>query len=511
MHLLRIVPLLLAFAAALPAAGAVRTFPYPRPLPEIPADRLPAWKGFNLQYKFHRDWANTALPDVPDNVAEKDFRRIARLGFNFARIPLDYRIWITGGDWRQFNEAALQEIDRIVALGRTYGVHVCLNFHRAPGYTVNTPAEAKSVWTDPEAQEVCILHWRTFARRYKGIPSRELSFNLFNEPSGVDADTHLAVVTRIVEAIRAEDPNRLVICDGLDYGNQPEPRLRALGVRQATRGYQPFGLTHYKAGWVSGADTWPVPAWGIPVVPAHLYGSAKPDLQAPLGLEGDLGGRSLRIRVGEVSQKAVLELRDPSGNVVWTRTWTPAADDPEAEKIVYASQWGIYQNVYNREYTIPIPANFTGGSLYVRDGDWMTLTSLALEGAPVLQTVPQWGTKLAAPLRFRAAQGGSWSGTDMLDRAWLWRNAYRAWRPHVARGGALIGEFGAYNQTPHPVVLAWMRDLLEAADRAGLGWALWEFRGSFGILDSERKDVRYVDWDGHKLDQSMLELLQERL
>jgi aryl-phospho-beta-D-glucosidase BglC (GH1 family) len=49
---------------------------------------------------------------------------------------------------------------------------------------------------------------------------------------------------------------------------------------------------------------------------------------------------------------------------------------------------------------------------------------------------------------------------------------------------------------------------LENWQQAGWGWALWNFRGSFGILDSERADVQYVDFRGHKLDQAMLNLLQ---
>jgi endoglucanase len=37
---------------------------------------------------------------------------------------------------------------------------------------------------------------------------------------------------------------------------------------------------------------------------------------------------------------------------------------------------------------------------------------------------------------------------------------------------------------------------------------MWNFRGSFGILDSNRKDVAYDNWRGHKLDRPMLELIQ---
>ena len=71
------------------------------------------------------------------------------------------------------------------------------------------------------------------------------------------------------------------------------------------------------------------------------------------------------------------------------------------------------------------------------------------------------------------------------------------------------GEGGTYNKTPHKVVLAWLRDVLEILTSNGIGLALWNFRGSFGILDSDRKDVKYEDFHGHKLDRKLLELLQE--
>jgi endoglucanase len=73
----------------------------------------------------------------------------------------------------------------------------------------------------------------------------------------------------------------------------------------------------------------------------------------------------------------------------------------------------------------------------------------------------------------------------------------------------MVGEWGCHNRTPHPVVLAWMRDCLTNWKRANLGWALWNFRGSFGLLDSERKDVSYEDFHGHKLDRAMLDVLRE--
>jgi endoglucanase len=41
----------------------------------------------------------------------------------------------------------------------------------------------------------------------------------------------------------------------------------------------------------------------------------------------------------------------------------------------------------------------------------------------------------------------------------------------------------------------------------GVGWGMWNLRGSFGWVDSGRPDVKYEDLDGHKLDREMLEML----
>jgi endoglucanase len=85
----------------------------------------------------------------------------------------------------------------------------------------------------------------------------------------------------------------------------------------------------------------------------------------------------------------------------------------------------------------------------------------------------------------------------------------RPWKQLERMGvGVHVGEWGAHHFTPHDVTLAWMRDMLGAWKSAGWGWALWNFRGTFGVLDSERLDVDYEDFHGHKLDRKMLELLR---
>ena len=86
---------------------------------------------------------------------------------------------------------------------------------------------------------------------------------------------------------------------------------------------------------------------------------------------------------------------------------------------------------------------------------------------------------------------------------------YAPWIGLVQQGvGVHCGECGCWKETPHEVFLAWFGDVLDILTEHGIGYALWNFRGDFGILDSGRKDVAYEDWHGHKLDRPLLDLLQ---
>ncbi len=329
------------------------------PLPEPTAKHLPRWRGFNLLEKFTKRREGNAP------FQEEDFEWIAGWGFNFVRLPMSYLCWTDPTDWRQIREEELKHIDQAIEFGQRHGVHVNLNFHRAPGYCVNPPAEPKDLWKDEEALDVCALHWGTFAKRFKGIPNRQLSFDLLNEPNDQPDDTYVRVVGRLTAAIRAEDSQRLIVADGLRWGNKPVPKLIPLGVAQSTRGYAPMRISHHKASWVGGQN-WPEPAW------------------------------PLKLKEGDVFEKERLR----------------------------------------REQIEP----------------WKALE-----------------------------QQGS---------------------------GVHVGEWGAFNYTPHPVTLAWMKDCLDLWKEAGWGWSLWHLRGGFGILDSNRADVKYDDWHGHKLVRAMLELLR---
>ena len=98
----------------------------------------------------------------------------------------------------------------------------------------------------------------------------------------------------------------------------------------------------------------------------------------------------------------------------------------------------------------------------------------------------------------------------LWDKAALKVKLIESWQPLIDKGSSVhVGEWGCFNKTPHDVMLRWMKDILSLWKEAGWGYAMWNLKGSFGVLNSEREDVKYEDYKGHKLDREMLELLKE--
>lgn len=366
-------------AAQATAAAAIVTGGSPAKAAGPAQTTIPRWRGFNLLSFFQ---AKSRGGRSDGTVSEEDLKWIRDWGFDFIRIPMDYWLWVDS-DWRtsgklnpddvfKINEKTLEQIDRTVELGGKYGLHVNLNFHRAPGYCINNPQREPFVlWTDARAEEAFVYHWDVFARRYQGVATKQLSFNLVNEAPRPRAgymtrEDYRRVMTRATQAIRKRSPRRTVIIDGLSVGNEPVEAMIPSGVAQSVHAYYPARISHYRASWVDRKASFPTPTW---------------------------------------------------------------------------------------------------------------------------------------PLRKK-------DGSIQLDRKGLEAH-YAPWAALARRRiGVHCGECGCYNKTPYDVFFAWFRDVMEILHGHGIGYALWNFRGSFGILDSGRTDIQYEPWQGHKLDRRLLDLLQ---
>ena len=86
--------------------------------------------------------------------------------------------------------------------------------------------------------------------------------------------------------------------------------------------------------------------------------------------------------------------------------------------------------------------------------------------------------------------GASWGRTEL-------EQAYQPWIDLASQGiGVHCGEGGAYNQTPHAVVLAWFHDVLDILTAHNIGYALWNFRGRirYPRFRARRRRLRRLAW-----------------
>jgi hypothetical protein len=288
--------------------------------------------------------------------------------------------------------------------------------------------------------------------------------------------------------------------------------LRDLHIAQATRGYTPMEVTHYKASWVN-SESFPDPQWPRLLPPkGTLLSPSRPELSRPLVIDGPFdAAMELRLHVLTVSTSALLVV-EADGQPVFQEQFRCGSGKGPWKKAEYKPQWRIYQNLFDRDYTAKIPAGAKQIRVRVTAGDWLEIGQVGLKPASAgakettLTLKQEWGKSLAP---FRYAPDGRFVGLVMQDKAWLWKTCVEPWKAAESQGiGIMVGEWGVYNKTPHGVALRWAEDCLRNWREAGWGWALWNFRGANGILDSDRADVQYEDFEGHKLDRKFLDLLQ---
>jgi endoglucanase len=351
----------------------------------------PKWYGFNLLEYFSTDpdWMNH-FPYKDDGMfPEDDFKWMSDWGFNWVRLPMDYRFWTDPKDPMKINEKMVEPIDRAIKLGEKYGVHVNVSLHRAPGFCIldggdhkawgiRITEEKKNLYRDKDALDDFVYQWVYFAERYKGISNEKVSFNLVNEPIDTvngkparDGEKQYARVARTaVDAIRGKDKERLIVTDGYMVGTEPIPELYDTGILQSCHDYAPGHLTHYHAEWARpDSMNLPVPTW---------------------------------------------PLKDAKGKIVADQKMMDEKFHPWAD--------------------------------------------LANHGIPI----------------------------------------------H-------FGEMGCNRYTPPKIVYAWFNDTLDMIGGLHSGWALWNFRGPFGIVDTNREGTDYTDFHGHKLDHTLLKILQSKI
>ncbi len=241
-------------------------------------NKLPKWRGFNLLDFFHPE------ADKGRKNPIEHFKWMADWGFDFVRLPISYPAYldfdrsrpILAEEVLNFDERRLEEIDNLILNAHKQGLHVSLNLHRAPGFCINAGFEEPyNLWKDQEALDAFCAHWEMWAKRYKNINSKKLSFDLVNEPfmrqdvndqhspgGPVPVEDYHRVAKAALETIKNVKSSRLVIADGNGGGGIAMPELADLDIAQSCRAYHPMVVSHYNAPWVyKDTESLPPPIW----------------------------------------------------------------------------------------------------------------------------------------------------------------------------------------------------------------------------------------------------------
>lgn len=149
---------------------------------------------------------------------EADFQLLADCGVNFLRVPLDYRLFLddnhTDGLW----EDAFAYLDRLLELGRQYGIFIMPDMHAGPGgqnpdWHSDNAFGAPLFWQYQALRRQLTRVWAAIAERYAEQPYL-MGYDLLNEPAMADWPLINAFYAETIAAIRAVDPNHVIVLEG---------------------------------------------------------------------------------------------------------------------------------------------------------------------------------------------------------------------------------------------------------------------------------------------------------
>lgn len=217
-------------------AKAAQPAELPDPAVGEPLTEIPFHKGVNINA-----WFDRAASQVdPNKIKGCDFDNLVKLGMDVVRLPINFHSNVGDAPDYKLDEGYLANLDAAVNSITSRGLWVILDHH------------SLSVETFPSDGEALITACcKQLALRYKGRD--KVALELFNEPFGRYLSLHWpAMQGRIIKAVRACDPNLIIVATG--YGSGPKelqdlPEYNDPRVIYTFHYYNPTLFTHQSAYW----------------------------------------------------------------------------------------------------------------------------------------------------------------------------------------------------------------------------------------------------------------------
>ncbi|MGY2051407.1 glycoside hydrolase family 5 protein [Methylobacterium sp. JK268] len=171
-----------------------------------------------------------------DFVTRDDLRAIRAAGLNLIRVPFDYRLFTPEEEPGTWIDTGFRLLDRLVAWSAAEGLSVLLDMHAAPcgqtGHNIDDSYGFPHLFADPACRRRMAEVWQRIAAHYRNEPT-VIGYDLLNEPlpeqegNAPFRPALMPVYREAVAAIRAVDPNHLVVLSGInaaiDFGIFTDP------------------------------------------------------------------------------------------------------------------------------------------------------------------------------------------------------------------------------------------------------------------------------------------------
>ncbi|HIL69720.1 MAG TPA: glycoside hydrolase family 5 protein, partial [Verrucomicrobia bacterium] len=155
---------------------------------------------------FHDSW-----------ITERDFQLARAHGFNFIRLPFWYRWFESNDSPYQYHDYGFRYLNKAIGWAEKHHLYVMLDLHGAVGgqspWDHSGSMSEIEFFKNMEFQKRTAALWKEIARRYKGNPV-VWAYDLLNEPfSASDTKNWAEAHDMLYDAIRAEDPDTIVIME----------------------------------------------------------------------------------------------------------------------------------------------------------------------------------------------------------------------------------------------------------------------------------------------------------
>lgn len=199
----------------------------------------------------------------------RDVRFLADKGFDHLRIPVDEeQLWDEAG---RPDSEAFDLLDAALDWTAEAGMRAVVDLHILRSHHFNDRHEP-ALYRDPAGEETFRDLWRRLSGRLRGRPLEQVAYELLNEPVARDDADWNRVAMAAHDAIRAAEPERVIILGSNRFCSTATFDALAVPVKGPCiltfHYYSPMLLTHYRASWwEGGVYDGPVRYPGEPVAP----------------------------------------------------------------------------------------------------------------------------------------------------------------------------------------------------------------------------------------------------